>query len=64
LEEIAEVIFQIGKWPCELMICLLEVLKCDFGDVQEALFQGVKKAMRKHFLPFGQKKGTWTKSLK
>jgi hypothetical protein len=35
-----QVMFYVGKWPWELIICLLEVLKNDFGEVDEAMFQG------------------------
>jgi hypothetical protein len=29
---------KVGEWPCELIISLLNVLKCDFVDVDEAIF--------------------------
>jgi hypothetical protein len=29
--------FKVGDWPCELIICLLNVLKNDFGEVDEAV---------------------------
>jgi hypothetical protein len=41
LDEIAEVMFQEGECPCELILCLLVVLQNDFGDVDEAMFHDV-----------------------
>jgi hypothetical protein len=32
--------FQIGEWPKELKICLLDVLKNVFGDFDEEMYQG------------------------
>jgi hypothetical protein len=29
--------FHVGDWPREIMICLLEVLKNDFGEVDKAM---------------------------
>jgi hypothetical protein len=43
LDEVAEVMFQVGEWLSELIIRLLGVLKCDFGEVDEAIFEGVKR---------------------
>jgi hypothetical protein len=33
----------MGEWPWEIIICLANVLKCDFGDVVEAMFHDVEK---------------------
>jgi hypothetical protein len=35
--------FKVGEWPVELIICLLDVLKNDFVEVDEAMFQGVQR---------------------
>jgi hypothetical protein len=32
-----------NEWPWEIIICLLDVLKNDFGEVDEAMFQGVER---------------------
>jgi hypothetical protein len=33
---------QVGEWPREHIICPLDVLKLDFGDVDEAMIQSVE----------------------
>jgi hypothetical protein len=33
--------FEVGEWHLELIICFLDVLKNDFGEVDEAMFLGV-----------------------
>jgi hypothetical protein len=43
LEEVAEVMFEIGEWPWELMIYLLYVLKNNIDVVDEQMFQGVDR---------------------
>jgi hypothetical protein len=43
LDEFAEVMFQVGKWSWEIIIWLLDVLKCDFVEVDEALFEGLER---------------------
>jgi hypothetical protein len=40
LDKLSEIIFQFGECPVGLMICLFEVVKCNFG---EAMFQVVEK---------------------
>jgi hypothetical protein len=42
LVEVAEVKFLVGKWTWDLIICLLDVLKCDFREVDEAMFESEK----------------------
>jgi hypothetical protein len=42
LDEVALVMFKVSLWPWELIICLLNVLKHDFGGVDEEMFQGFK----------------------
>jgi hypothetical protein len=37
------VIFQIGEWAWDLIICLLNDLKVDLGDVDEAMFHDVDR---------------------
>jgi hypothetical protein len=49
LDEVAEVKFGVGEWPREFIICLLDVLKCEFGDVDEAMFQGVESPCEQIF---------------
>jgi hypothetical protein len=34
--------FYVDQWPCEQIICLLDVLKNVFREVDEAMFQGVE----------------------
>jgi hypothetical protein len=36
-----EVMIEVGEWPGELIICLLNVLKSNFVDVDEAMFHDV-----------------------
>jgi hypothetical protein len=43
------VIFQVGKWPLDLIIYLLVLLKCDVGEVDEAMFQGVERPCEINF---------------
>jgi hypothetical protein len=54
-DEVGDVIFQVGKWPWKLIICRQDVLKCDFVDVDRAMFQGVG-IMRTLFLHSGNRK--------
>jgi hypothetical protein len=35
--------FYVGEWPLLLVICLLDVLKKDFDEVDEAMFHGVER---------------------
>jgi hypothetical protein len=42
LDEVAGVMFEVCELPWELIICLLDVLKNDFGEDDEALFQAVE----------------------
>jgi hypothetical protein len=34
--------FKVDEWPLELIICLLDVLKNGFGEIDETMFQGVE----------------------
>jgi hypothetical protein len=43
LDEDVEVMFLVGEWPWELIICLLDVLKNDFAKFDEAMFPGVER---------------------
>jgi hypothetical protein len=47
----------------ELIICLLDVLKNDFGEVDEAMFQGVERPYEHMFCIQGIENTTWMKSL-
>jgi hypothetical protein len=38
-----EVTFEAGEWPLERIIWFNDILKNDFGEVEEALFRGVKR---------------------
>jgi hypothetical protein len=40
LDEEAVVMFQVGKWPWELIICFLDVLIFEYVEVDEAMFEG------------------------
>jgi hypothetical protein len=35
--------FELGEYPLEFIICLLDILKHDLGEVDEAMFQGVQR---------------------
>jgi hypothetical protein len=35
--------FEVGEWHGERIICLHDILKNDFGEVEEALFRGVER---------------------
>jgi hypothetical protein len=59
-----EVMFQIGKWSWELIICLLDVLKCVVVDVDEAMFQCVERPYEIFFSLLGIQIATWTISRK
>jgi hypothetical protein len=56
--------FKVGEWPRELTICLLDVLKYDFGEVDEAMFQVVERPCDLIFCIMGIEKATWPRSLK
>jgi hypothetical protein len=43
LDEVAKLMFQVGEWPREFIFSLLDVIKCDFGEVYEASFQGFER---------------------
>jgi hypothetical protein len=43
LYEVAEGMLEVGECPGEIIICLLEVLKHDFGEADEAMFHGVER---------------------
>jgi hypothetical protein len=43
IDEVAEVMFQVGEWLREQIICFLDVLKCDFDYVDEAMIEGVAR---------------------
>jgi hypothetical protein len=43
LDEVEEAMFHVFEWPWELIICLLDVAKCEFGKVDKTIFQVVQK---------------------
>jgi hypothetical protein len=49
-----------SEWPWELIISLLYVLKHDFGEVEEAKFQGVESPCELIFLSLESNRATWT----
>jgi hypothetical protein len=48
--------FYVFHWPCELIICFLDILNNDFGEVDEAMFQGVEKQCELIFFILGIRK--------
>jgi RNAse (barnase) inhibitor barstar len=64
LDEFEEAMFQVVKWPSELIICHLDVSKCDFGKVYKAIIQLVESPKNSFptFLPL--QVTTWLKSIK
>jgi hypothetical protein len=53
LDEIFNVMIQTGEWTWETIFCLLNVLKCDLGDVNEAMFNDAEKPIERIFYIFG-----------
>jgi hypothetical protein len=43
LDGVVESIFEVVEWPSEIINCLLDVAKCDYGEVDKAIFQVVEK---------------------
>jgi hypothetical protein len=43
LHNVALVMFHVGEWTWELIICLLEVLKNEFCELAEAMIQVVER---------------------
>jgi hypothetical protein len=33
LDDVPDAMIHVGEWSCEHIICFLDVLKCDFGEV-------------------------------
>jgi hypothetical protein len=59
LGEFVELMFQVGEWPWEIIISLLDVLKCDCWR-QLRDISSCRKVMRTHFLHTGHpKKCLW-----
>jgi hypothetical protein len=48
--------FEVGEWPWELIVCLLDVLKNVFDEVDEEMFQGVENQCELIFSILGIKK--------
>jgi hypothetical protein len=57
-----EVMFQLGEWPWETINCILDNLKCDFYEVDEAMFRGIDRPCEKIISFLGIEKETWTMS--
>jgi hypothetical protein len=56
LDKVAEVMLQVGKLPWEQTKWFLNVLKCDFGDVDEAMFLYIERLQERIFYILGIKK--------
>jgi hypothetical protein len=48
--------FYVGEWTSQLIICSLEVLKNDFDEVHEVMFQGVERPYELIFCILGFEK--------
>jgi hypothetical protein len=55
---------QVGEWPRELIICLLDLLINDFDEFDEVIFQGVERPNEIIFCIPGIQKAAWMKSWK
>jgi hypothetical protein len=64
LDEVAKMMFQVGEWPWELIICPLDVLKNDFCEIDEEMFQEDELSFRTRSVCWTSKKSTWMKSHK
>jgi hypothetical protein len=53
--------FSVGEWSSELIICLLDVSKNDFGEVDEAMFPGFERPNDLIFSNLGIEKATWSR---
>jgi hypothetical protein len=51
-----EEMFHVGKWPQKNIITLLHVLKCDFGEVDEAIVEGAERPCKLIFCTQGIQK--------
>jgi hypothetical protein len=56
--------FKVCEWPWELIISILDVLKIDFGEIEEAMLQGVERPCEPIFCILRIEKSTRTKVLK
>jgi hypothetical protein len=45
--------FNVGEWSWKIIICLLDILKCDFREVEEAIFQGFERPFELIFYILG-----------
>jgi hypothetical protein len=48
--------YYVGEWPREIIICLLKVLKSNFGDVDELILKDVLKPSERFFQILGNEK--------
>jgi hypothetical protein len=55
-DEFSQVMFYVGEWTWEYTICLTNVLKNDFGEVDEATFQSVERQHKLIFYILGIEK--------
>jgi hypothetical protein len=55
--------YLVGEWLLEIIIFLLDVLKNDFGWVNEAMFKGVERPYEIIFWILSIEKSTWMKSF-
>jgi hypothetical protein len=56
LDEVAYVMCQVGEWPIKFIICRQDVLRCDFGDVDEAMFHDDERPFERIFYILGTQK--------
>jgi hypothetical protein len=61
---VQEIIFEVGDLSSEFIICLLDVLKNDFAEVDEAMFEGFEKPCEPIFGILSIQKATPMNSLK
>jgi hypothetical protein len=64
LDEVVEVIFEVGELHWEIVTCLLDVLKCDFVELDERILQDVERPCELIFRILGIQIASWTKLLK
>jgi hypothetical protein len=62
LDEFPEMLFEVGELPWVLIIFLMDVLKYVFGNVDEAMLQGIERPCEIIFCIVGVQKTTWKKS--
>jgi hypothetical protein len=63
MDEVAEVFFELGEWPLEL-IWFPDVLNNDFVEVEEAMIHGVERPCKLIFYILAIVKTTCTQLFK